>query len=426
MENLINTVASITTNLITYFILIDFFKTKYTSKVSQRSLNVITFLMIMGSVLVNSYNMPNLNLLYIIIAFVILNMAVFIVDNYKNMLINISFFVIVILLLDACTYIIVNSLMSLEGNIVVIDIKAIVNSLLEFIIYNIFKNFLVKKNTKSLKNIETISYIVLSLISFTIIWFIIVFIEDANYNLRIFFFCLTICLIVLNIYMVRLIDTVSKTHELEEKISLIEKSSQMMFSHYHYLEESDKKTKFILHDIKNHLVTLENTANVENKKEYLNNIKSEIKKLYLNQYTERKILNVLLNEKVKEASRKNTIINIHNSDPDLSFISDFDIVTIFSNLLDNAMDGVNELPETERTVDLYINRIKDFIIIRTNNPCLNKPNKVKGKIVSSKKEHKGLGLMSIENTLKKYDGNMEIEVNEDMQFTNTILFCLTK
>lgn len=221
-------------------------------------------------------------------------------------------------------------------------------------------------------------------------------------------------------------DTVSKTHELEEQISLIERESQLMLDHYQNLEESEKQTKFILHDIKNHLSTLENSMDSQISREYFDNIKSEIKKLYSSQYTERKILNILLNEKVKQADKMNIVVKIHNTDPDLTFINDFDIVTIFSNLLDNAIEGVLELPDTERNIDIYIGKIKNFIVIRTSNPCLNKINKKDDRIISSKKDHKGLGLMSIENTIQKYDGNMVVEINEDMHFTNTIMIRIPK
>lgn len=116
----------------------DFFKTKYTSKISNKSLYAVITCMIIGSVIINSFQLPNLNLFYSLLTFIILNTLIFSVHHYKNILINITF-LIVILILDACVYIFINNLIGFNQNEIIVDIKSIINALLEFVIYNILK-----------------------------------------------------------------------------------------------------------------------------------------------------------------------------------------------------------------------------------------------------------------------------------------------
>lgn len=59
-------------------------------------------------------------------------------------------------------------------------------------------------------------------------------------------------------------------------------------------------------------------------------------------YTENQMLNIILNEKIREAEAKGITVTVRVGDIDLSDIKEIDLTTIFANLLDNAIEAAGE------------------------------------------------------------------------------------
>lgn len=276
----------------------------------------------------------------------------------------------------------------------------------------------------SLSKKDLFSYGFISVLSLLVTYLFTFFSKDVNGDVKLFFFGISIGIMVINIWYIKTLESLSQKKELEKSLYLMNENSKMLFAHYHRLEEKEKQTRLILHDIKNHLQILEKTTQEAGEKGngYLNEVKNKINELTSKIIVNRKILNILFLEKIEEASIYDIKIEFFIEDVDTTFISDFDIVTIFSNVLDNAIEAVKELNKENRKIDVYIKKINDFLMICEMNPCANILAKNKGKIVTSKKGHTGLGLQNIEQVLQKYGANMVVEIDKDLTFSNTIIF----
>ena len=148
---------------------------------------------------------------------------------------------------------------------------------------------------------------------------------------------------------------------------------------------------------------------------YLESLAEQIKNKELQRYSSRHVLQVLFDDKVKEAAKQNIFVDIHNRDVKFENIEDFDLVTIFSNLLDNAVEAVATLSEDKKTVTLSIRQIQQMMVIKIKNPAPQKFNKKEdGTLLSTKENHKGLGLSSVRNTVEKYHGDMQIKYTDQM------------
>lgn len=173
--------------------------------------------------------------------------------------------------------------------------------------------------------------------------------------------------------------------------------------------------------MKNHLQIIRSNSDQKEMKQYLNEVNDQLENKDLEVYSSRKILQTLLYDKVKRAAELNIHISIKNSDVAFRCFSDFDLVTIFSNMLDNAIEAVNQL-EQNRNISLHIRKVKNMIIIHLENPY--KGNLMKdenGEYLTTKKEHKGLGIQSMKHVAKKYKGDIAIE-QKDGIFNMTIVF----
>ena len=74
----------------------------------------------------------------------------------------------------------------------------------------------------------------------------------------------------------------------------------------------------------------------------------------------------------------------------------------------------------ERKIELFIHQYKKMLVIRLENSMGEKPDFQNGKIRSHKKEHLGIGLSNVQETVKKYGGDFETEFN-DTQFKTRIV-----
>lgn len=79
--------------------------------------------------------------------------------------------------------------------------------------------------------------------------------------------------------------------------------------------------------------------NNENALDYLKSIDIKNDEISIVNYTHSKILNILFSEKQKICIEKGIEFKVHATNTELDFIKDIDIVSIFSNLLNNAIES---------------------------------------------------------------------------------------
>lgn len=137
---------------------------------------------------------------------------------------------------------------------------------------------------------------------------------------------------------------------------------------------------------------------------YCSDIGGMLRSLERVTYTEHRMLNLILNEKLNLQEMKGARLRIEIGQADLSFMKDIDVTTIFSNLLDNAREAVAECGE-ERYLSLKMDEAKDFLVICLRNSCPAKRKKRKG--------HEGLGLVNVRYVVESYGGTMQVSRLKD-------------
>ena len=95
----------------------------------------------------------------------------------------------------------------------------------------------------------------------------------------------------------------------------------------------------------------------------------------------------------------------------LDFMDVMDLSALFGNALDNAIEGVSLLPDTEqRLIHLAVARQKGFVSIRLENRCRDSLHVEKGlpRTTKAEKGLHGYGLKSIQATVEKYGGSVTV------------------
>ena len=237
-------------------------------------------------------------------------------------------------------------------------------------------------------------------------------------------FVLPYIVVVSNIVFVLLLIKLLKSIEEKSKLELINKKHDMEYNYYLNIKESQEKVRRIYHDINNHMT---NIKIIQNKNEqvdiYLDSIHKEISDFKNVFNTGNVILDIILSEKSRLCKSKNIyfLCNIYFSKCD--FIDMIDVSSVFSNLLDNAIEACEKIEDDadEKYISIKGTIVKSYYIIKCENSKINKVIIKNNKIISGKKDKyfHGIGIESIKSSLKKYDGELEIE-NEENKFISTI------
>ncbi len=213
-----------------------------------------------------------------------------------------------------------------------------------------------------------------------------------------------VAVLLMNVYFFYLLSHLIRSNRLEEELALYQKENELR---YHYYEELDRKyqeSRKVIHDMKNHLQAVEDLyagGEPETGNRYVKELYHMLNVLGEKRYTENQMLNMILNEKSREAEAKGIAVTVRVRDVDLSDIKEIDLTTIFANLLDNAIEAAGE----GGTLVVKLDEIRDFRVGEIRNSCNSSQKKGAG--------HMGLGLGNVRNTLEKYHGTMKIETNPE-------------
>lgn len=166
----------------------------------------------------------------------------------------------------------------------------------------------------------------------------------------------------------------------------------------------------IRHDINNHLLainTLIETGNVEQAKRYISEVSEQLDLVAMPVKTGRDVLDALLLKKTEQATEKGAqiVFEINAAFHDCT-IADYDLCTIFGNILDNAIEAVNAGDKILVSID----KQHDMFYISCENTFYGELKRKGDKILSTKKEFgsHGFGLTRIRDTAKYYGGDVSI------------------
>ena len=184
------------------------------------------------------------------------------------------------------------------------------------------------------------------------------------------------------------------------------------------LEKKNQQMQILTHDYKNHLAAIRELGDNEQVAEYIDKMTDEIKSSNSTSHSGNHTLDIIINKYVTECELKHISFSFDTKLSNLGFVDDFDLVTILGNALDNALEAAEK--STDKNITLSTKKVNTYDTVVITNSCDTAPDKNR-KTKKQKGTH-GLGLKSVEKTIKKYGGECEWEYNSDSKlFTITIM-----
>ncbi len=194
------------------------------------------------------------------------------------------------------------------------------------------------------------------------------------------------------------------------------------YKNYELSRESIDMVNQKYHDLKHQITLLKTEAGTRSVSD-LEQMEKEIKGHEAQNKTGNAVLDTVLTSKSMLCQSKGIELRSIVDGSCLSFMNDMDISALFGNMLDNAIECEEKIPQPERRlIRLNVVREKQFVRIRVENYC-EKPISFHDGLPQTTRKDKalhGYGMKSMRSTVRRYGGSLVASL-EDGWFTVKIL-----
>lgn len=137
-------------------------------------------------------------------------------------------------------------------------------------------------------------------------------------------------------------------------------------------------------------------------------------------------LDTIFMEKLLRCNKDGVRLSCIADGQKLSFMREYDIYSLFGNLIDNAIEAVLPLEESKRVISLSVRAVNNLLSVNLHNFYDSKIKFEKGLPVTTKpdKNYHGFGMKSVEYICSRYGGDLSIKTENNV-FNVNILFPIT-
>lgn len=217
-----------------------------------------------------------------------------------------------------------------------------------------------------------------------------------------------------------------KSSEFTEMQLLLQKESDAI-DYYEMLRLQNENQSILIHDIKKHLQSID----MLNEQGDHEKIGAYIRQLMLSsglkessKLCDHEMLNSILCRYMRQCNDKSIAFHTDIRSETTDFIADNDLTSLFCNLLDNAVESADHIPNSFIEVNTSKREKTPFVVITVINSCRKNPFSKEGNSLSTEKLDKhshGFGIKSIRKTISKYSGDIRMYYNDDTLTFHTII-----
>ena len=217
-----------------------------------------------------------------------------------------------------------------------------------------------------------------------------------------------------------------KSQEYADLQLLLQKESDSV-EYYEMMLAQNENQSILIHDIKKHLQSIK----LLNEKHDSDKINAYIQQLMessdLRETTnicDNEMLNAILCRYQRQCNDKHIHFHTDIRSGTVQYIYQHDLTSLFCNLLENAMESAENIPDSFIELTVQKKENSPFVIIILINSCQNTPvYNQEGVPVSHKSDNgrHGFGIKSIKKVVKQYHGNLQMYYDNDSGTFHTII-----
>ena len=312
-----------------------------------------------------------------------------------------------------------NNIDILEDSTDLIGVLVIIASrIILFLFLIIIKRISVikKKNVIDMSNKEWLQFLIFPI--FTLITVIVMtnsMVTSYHEDIVNVYYVIAIVLIVLNMVVFHLINEILENSQRIREADVLKQQSIGQLELYNSLRKNYDIQRKRTHEYKNQIMCIDSLLKKKNYnklEEYINSIFDKLDGQLDMVDTNNEVVNAIINAKYYEALQNDVLFILKINDLSHIKVSDEDIVTILSNLLDNAIEAAGQCEIDKRTVGIRLLYEDDVLSIAVSNSYKTEPEIMEDgymRTIKDDKEQHGLGIRNVVATLEKYNAEYIID-----------------
>ncbi len=241
--------------------------------------------------------------------------------------------------------------------------------------------------------------------------------NDLETSRRGLFVCLYIAVVLgILVQLALLINTLLTRNIYKENEELAKQFLDSQNEHYEYLEKREEETRKFRHDIRNHLVVLGDCmkrGDYKGAEEYFDTLNEKVDALGNKISVNNGIADAIINKYYDEANEKGIKLKVSGRFPMVCHISGFDICTILSNLLSNAILAESQCGGKGVLLDIRHEEEEIYILIENDYSHALKSENGIYKTTKTDAVGHGYGLKNVKESVKKNGGHISINTDNN-------------
>lgn len=201
----------------------------------------------------------------------------------------------------------------------------------------------------------------------------------------------------------------------EKELSKIQSMLTAQYDSYRNYQEVTDLINMKYHDLKHQIAGLRAENDPQKRAQWIDQLEIELAAYQPERQTGNQVLDGVLDGKMPVIHNNHIQFTCVADGKLLSFMHVTDICTIFGNALDNAIEHVLLVQDTEkRIIHMEVSSRKQFVYAEVRNYCDSDIKIKNGFPVTTKKDsgNHGFGIKSISYTVKKYGGTIQFDVKD--------------
>ena len=216
-----------------------------------------------------------------------------------------------------------------------------------------------------------------------------------------------VCLIVIDFALIFFIDHFENLEIQNVQNEITKTKNELDYSQIELLKEEKQNFRKIKHDYLNFLTVAQGLIEIDQKEKALSLLKdttNELMNISNIPLCSNETINTALYIKQNQAQQIGIEINVNITENHPLKLSEYDVSRILFNLLDNAIEAVNEIETSEKNINLNIEINEDYLLISCSNLCSGKK--------TYRSPERGNGMKIIKDIVKKYKGEFEFTFSD--------------
>lgn len=424
MSNIVTTVYLITSAFGTY-LMYRYMKIFFDSRSTDRIIEFVSYLLYYFTIdfIFLAFNDPIINVISNLIMFFLLTF------NYEStikrrLIATVSIYMIlmtietfVVLVMKYFDINIVSRNSDFEIIAALISLKIIT-----YIVMLFLSNFKLVKNDVKVSSLHWLSIFLIPTSTLVSALMLIVKVNSDNLTEVIINI---IILFVINVFVFYLYDNLMKSYDEKMEKALLQQQNSAYLKQLEIIKQSQEHLKEFRHDMKNHVLSLKTLIeNNDNNAaaDYIDSVFNSID--FSDEYSKsgNSEIDSILNYKLNNADTHDIKTDIKINVPEKLNIRPFDLSVVLGNLLDNAIEAACKCKE--KAIKISVELERNVLYVSISNSFDGKLNYEGGKLATTKndKEKHGLGLNSVQRSIEKYNGAMELRQRNNIFFVDVLIY----